>query len=54
MVTTLLEVSTATPSRESAMRVAESVLSLRPAAGQVTGPIASLFWHAGVFGTGEK
>ena len=52
---TLLEVSTATPTRESAARLAEAAIKVRLAAGgQISGPVTSLFWHAGEFGTGEE
>ncbi len=51
----LLEVSTATPTRESATRLAEAAIKVRLAAGgQVSGPVMSLFWHDGEFGTGEE
>jgi periplasmic divalent cation tolerance protein len=51
----LLEVSTATPTRESAIRLAESAVTARLAAGgQISGPVVSVFWHEGQFGTGEE
>lgn len=51
----LLEVSTATPTRESAIRLAESAVNAQLAAGgQVSGPVVSVFWHGGEFGTGEE
>ena len=44
----LFEVSTATPTHDAALRLAESAIrSGLAAGGQVTGPVASLFWHNG-------
>ena len=54
-MTKLLTVSTAAPSREVALRLAESAISACLAAGgQVTGPVASFFWHEGQFGESEE
>jgi periplasmic divalent cation tolerance protein len=54
-MTQLLEVTTATPSREAALRLAESAIRAGLAAGgQVSGPVASFFWHNGEFGQGEE
>jgi periplasmic divalent cation tolerance protein len=54
-VTDIVQVSTATPTRESALKLAEAVVSGKLAAGaQIVGPIASAFWHNGEFGTGEE
>ena len=54
-MTGVLEVSTATPTRDAALKLAESAISARLAAGgQVTGPVVSLFWHEGKFGEGEE
>jgi periplasmic divalent cation tolerance protein len=54
-MTEVLTVSTATPSREAALRLAESAITAGLAAGgQVTGPVASVFWHNGEFGQGEE
>lgn len=54
-MTELLTVSTATPSREVALRLAESATSAGLAAGgQIAGPVASVFWHNGEFGQGEE
>src|SRR5690242_7751436 len=51
----VLTVSTATATEESAFRLAESAISAGLAAGgQVTGPVASFFWHNGEFGQGEE
>jgi periplasmic divalent cation tolerance protein len=50
-----VQVSTATESRETAVRLARSVVELRLAAGaQIVGPVVSTFWHLGEFGTGEE
>lgn len=47
--------STATPTREAGLRLAESVIAAGLAAGgQVSGPVASAFWHNGEFGQGEE
>lgn len=54
-MTEVLTVSTATPSRDSGLRLAESAISAGLAAGgQVSGPVASAYWHNGVFGQGEE
>lgn len=54
-MTELLTVSTATPTREAALKLAESAVTAGLAAGgQVTGPVASFFWHEGEFGQGEE
>jgi periplasmic divalent cation tolerance protein len=51
----VLEVSTATPTREAGLRLAASAIRAGLAAGgQVTGPVASFFWHNGEFGQGEE
>jgi periplasmic divalent cation tolerance protein len=50
-----LQVSTATETREQAVVLARSVVADRLAAGaQIVGPVASVFWHQGEFGTGEE
>jgi periplasmic divalent cation tolerance protein len=50
-----VQVSTATETREQAVRLAESAVQGRLAAGaQVVGPVVSVFWHNGEFGTGEE
>ncbi|MFF2066417.1 divalent-cation tolerance protein CutA [Streptomyces sp. NPDC058200] len=49
------QVSTATETREEAVALAESVVMARLAAGaQIVGPVISVFWHQGQFGTGEE
>jgi periplasmic divalent cation tolerance protein len=54
-VTDFVQVSTATETRAQALRLAESVVRGRLAAGaQVVGPVVSVFWHRGEFGTGEE
>jgi periplasmic divalent cation tolerance protein len=50
-----LQVSTATPTREDAVRLAGSAVSNGLAAGaQIVGPVVSVFWHAGEYGEGEE
>ncbi|MEV0480322.1 divalent-cation tolerance protein CutA [Streptomyces sp. NPDC050508] len=54
-MTDYLQVSTATETREAAVKLAQSAVSSRLAAGaQVIGPVISAFWHLGEFGTGEE
>jgi periplasmic divalent cation tolerance protein len=54
-MTDFVQVSTATETREQAFRLAESAVRGRLAAGaQVVGPVVSVFWHQGEFGTGEE
>ncbi|MFD7288919.1 divalent-cation tolerance protein CutA [Streptomyces sp. NPDC059863] len=51
----LVQVSTATETREQAILLAQSVVRARLAAGvQIIGPVTSVFWHLGEFGTGEE
>ena len=51
----ILTVSTATPTRDVAVRLAESAIAAGLAAGgQIAGPVESVFWHAGEFGQGEE
>jgi periplasmic divalent cation tolerance protein len=50
-----LQVSTATPSRDEAVRLAGSSVEAGLAAGaQVVGPVVSVFWHEGQYGEGEE
>ncbi|MEW2129825.1 divalent-cation tolerance protein CutA [Streptomyces sp. NPDC005435] len=50
-----VQVSTATETRDQAAKLAESVVRSRLAAGaQIVGPVTSVFWHNGEFGTGEE
>jgi periplasmic divalent cation tolerance protein len=54
-MTQVFEVSTATPTREAALRLAESAIKAGLAAGgQVSGPVVSFFWHNSEFGQGEE
>ncbi|MER0241111.1 divalent-cation tolerance protein CutA [Streptomyces sp. HSW2009] len=51
----IYQVSTATPTREQAIALAQSAVRARLAAGaQVIGPVTSVFWHDGEFGEGEE
>jgi periplasmic divalent cation tolerance protein len=51
----VLEVSTAAPTREAALRLAESAIKGGLAAGgQISGPVVSFFWHEGEIGQGEE
>jgi periplasmic divalent cation tolerance protein len=50
-----LQVSTATPTRDDAVRLAGSAVSAGLAAGaQVVGPVISVFWHNEAYGEGEE
>jgi periplasmic divalent cation tolerance protein len=50
-----LQVSTAAPTREDALRLAGSAVRNGLAAGaQIVGPVVSVFWHAGEYGEGEE
>lgn len=54
-MTDVVQVSTATASRQDAEQLAEAVVTARLAAGaQIVGPVVSVFWHQGEFGTGEE
>jgi periplasmic divalent cation tolerance protein len=54
-VTGFIEVSTATDSREAAQQLARSAVEARLVAGaQIVGPVESVFWHLGEFGTGQE
>jgi periplasmic divalent cation tolerance protein len=54
-VSEFVQVTTATETREQAVRLAESAVRGQFAAGaQVVGPVVSVFWHRGEFGTGEE
>lgn len=51
----IYQVSTATPTRDQALALAQSAVRARLAAGaQVIGPVTSVFWHDGEFGEGEE
>jgi periplasmic divalent cation tolerance protein len=50
-----LLVTTTTPDRASAAKIAGSAVAAHLAAtAQVTGPVASFFWHLGEHGEGEE
>jgi len=54
-VTKVLTVSTAAPTRQAGLQLAESAITAGLAAGgQVSGPVASAFWHNGEFSQGEE
>ncbi|GAB2880167.1 divalent-cation tolerance protein CutA [Streptomyces mayteni] len=54
-MTDFVQVSTATETREAAEALARSAVEARLAAGaQIVGPVVSVFWHLGEFGTGEE
>jgi periplasmic divalent cation tolerance protein len=54
-MTDVVQVSTATQTRDQAVRLAESAVRGRLAAGaQVVGPVVSVFRHRGEFGIGEE
>jgi periplasmic divalent cation tolerance protein len=54
-MTEVLEASTSTPTRDAALRLAESAIRAGLAAGaQVVGPMSSFFWHKGKFGQDEE
>ncbi|MEU0797195.1 divalent cation tolerance protein CutA [Amycolatopsis sp. NPDC005961] len=54
-MTVHLLVTTTTPDRASAAKLAGSAVAARLAAtAQVTGPVASFFWHLGEQGEGEE
>ena len=51
----MLQVQVAAPSKETAAELARGAVEARLAAGgQVVGPVTSVFWHQGEFGTGEE
>lgn len=50
-----IQVSTAVETRNAGTQLATKVVKAKLAAGaQVGGPVTSIFWHAGEFGTGEE
>jgi periplasmic divalent cation tolerance protein len=54
-MTQVWQVQVAAPSKEVATQLARSAVEARLAAGgQVVGPVTSVFWHQGEFGTGEE
>jgi periplasmic divalent cation tolerance protein len=55
MTDDVIQVATAAPSREAAVELVRSAVQARLAAGgQVVGPVVSVFWHQGEFGSGEE
>jgi periplasmic divalent cation tolerance protein len=54
-VTEYLQVSTTTETRDAAVALAASAVKAKLAASaQVQGPVTSVFWHLGQYGTGEE
>ena len=54
-MTDVVQVSTATPSREAAEELARSAVKEHLAASaQIVGPAVSVFWHLGEFGTADE
>ncbi|MFD5788552.1 divalent-cation tolerance protein CutA [Streptomyces sp. NPDC127037] len=54
-MTECLQVTTATETQEQAVALAGSAVQARLAAGaQIVGPVTSVFWHLGEYGTGEE
>lgn len=54
-VSDYVQVSTAAPSRDVAVELAQQAVSRRLAAGaQIVGPVTSVFWHLGEQGVGEE
>ncbi|MFJ4870035.1 divalent-cation tolerance protein CutA [Streptomyces sp. NPDC088757] len=54
-MTDIVQVSTATATREEAVALAGPAVEKRLAAGaQIIGPVTSVFWHLGEYGTGEE
>ena len=49
------QVQVAAPSQVSAVKLARGAVEAKLAAGaQIAGPLTSVFWHQGEFGTGEE
>ena len=54
-MTQVWQVQVAAPSKEHATELARGAVEAKLAAGgQVIGPVTSVFWHLGEFGTGEE
>ncbi|WP_323138531.1 divalent cation tolerance protein CutA [Streptomyces sp. NBC_01571] len=54
-MTTYVQVSTATATRDDAVESAQGAVKERLAAGsQIAGPVLSVHWHLGEFGEGEE
>ncbi|WP_329046768.1 divalent-cation tolerance protein CutA [Streptomyces sp. NBC_01422] len=55
VVTEHVQVSTATETRDQAVALAGPAVQQRLAAGaQIIGPVTSVFWHLGEYGTGQE
>ncbi|MEV6164386.1 divalent-cation tolerance protein CutA [Streptomyces sp. NPDC052052] len=54
-MTEYVQVSTATETKQQAIDLAGSAVKQRLAAGaQIIGPVTSVFWHLGEYGSGEE
>jgi periplasmic divalent cation tolerance protein len=54
-MTKVWQVQVAAPSKDAATKLARAAVEARLAAGgQVVGPVTSVFWHQGEFGTGDE
>lgn len=54
-MTQVWQVQVAAPSKEAGIELARGAVEARLAAGaQVAGPVTSVFWHQGEFGTGDE
>ncbi|MYS33686.1 divalent cation tolerance protein CutA [Streptomyces sp. SID4920] len=54
-MTDYVQVSTATGTRDEAVALAGRAVRAPLAAGaQIVGPVTSVFWHLGEYGTGEE
>ncbi|WP_405476483.1 divalent-cation tolerance protein CutA [Streptomyces sp. NBC_00009] len=54
-MTDYVQVSTATQTKQQAIDLAGPAVKERLAAGaQIVGPVTSVFWHLGEYGTGEE
>ncbi|MFE6025814.1 divalent cation tolerance protein CutA [Streptomyces niveus] len=54
-MTDLVQIFTATETREQAVQLTQSLVRERLAAGaQIIGPVTSVFWQNREFGTGEE
>ncbi|MEU5660532.1 divalent-cation tolerance protein CutA [Streptomyces sp. NPDC047737] len=54
-MTDYVQVSTATETKQQALDLAGPAVQRRLAAGaQIIGPVTSVFWHLGAYGTGEE
>jgi periplasmic divalent cation tolerance protein len=54
-MTQVWQVQVAAPTQSAALKLAQGAVESRLAAGgQVVGPLTSVFWHEGKFGSGEE